>query len=133
MRQSYRPNLPPKPQPYRTLVLDHLGLVAGMFEELGITEVINKATQQDPAMRIVTAGHAVKAMVLHGLGFIHQQLSLVVLENNNGFLTQLLAEGLPLCRSLPESLSASVLVSCQEVGPGEPESAAVQSVRPSAW
>jgi hypothetical protein len=57
----------------------------------------------------------------------------VVLENNNGFLTQLLAEGLPLCRSLPESLSASVLVSCQEVGPGEPESAAVQSVRPSAW
>jgi hypothetical protein len=58
---------------------------------------------------------------------------LVVLENNNGFLTQLLAEGRPLCRSLPESLSASVLVSCQEVGPGEPESAAVQSVRPSAW
>jgi hypothetical protein len=57
----------------------------------------------------------------------------VVLENNNGFLTQLLAEGRPLCRSLPESLSASVLVSCQEVGPGEPESAAVQSVRPSAW
>src|SRR4030095_7583142 len=56
-----------------------------------------------------------------------------VLENNNGFLTQLWAEGRPLCRSLPESLSASVLVSCQEVGPGEPESAAVQSVRPSAW
>jgi hypothetical protein len=39
-----------------------------MFEELGITEVIDKATQQDPAMRIVTAGHAVKAMVLNGLG-----------------------------------------------------------------
>jgi hypothetical protein len=71
MRQSYRPNLPPKPQPYRTLVLDHLGLVAGMFEELGITEVINKATQQDPAMRIVTAGHTVKALVLNGLGVIH--------------------------------------------------------------
>ena len=31
---------------------------------------------------------------------------LVVLENNNGFLTQLLVEGLPLCRFLPESLSA---------------------------
>ena len=68
MRHSYRPDIPPKPQPYHTLILDHLSLVAGMFEELGITEVIDKATQQDPEMRIVTAGHAVKAMVLNGLG-----------------------------------------------------------------
>lgn len=37
MRHSYRPAIPPKPQPYRTQVLDHLGLVAGMFEELGVT------------------------------------------------------------------------------------------------
>ena len=50
MRPSYRPAIPPKPQPYRTQVLDHLGLVAGMFEELGITEIIDRATQQDPAM-----------------------------------------------------------------------------------
>ena len=48
-----------------------------MFEELGITEVIDQATQQDPEMRIVTAGHAVKAMVLNGLGFVNQQLYLV--------------------------------------------------------
>jgi hypothetical protein len=78
MRHSYRSDLPPQPQPYRTQVLDHLGLVAGMFEELGITEVIDRATKQDPEMRIVTAGHAVKAMVLNGLGFINQQLYLVV-------------------------------------------------------
>ena len=77
MRHSYRPDIPPPPQPYRTQVLDHLGLVACMFEELGITEVIDRATQQDPEMRIVTAGHAVKAMVLNGLGFINQQLYLV--------------------------------------------------------
>ena len=50
MRHSYRPDIPPQPQPYRTQVLDHLGLVAGMFEELGITEVIDRATQQDPEM-----------------------------------------------------------------------------------
>ena len=55
MRHSYRPDIPPKPQPYRTQVLDHLGLVAGMFEELGIPEVIDQATQQDPAMRLVTS------------------------------------------------------------------------------
>jgi transposase len=64
-------------QTYHSQVLDHLGLVAGMFEELGITEVIDKATKQDPEMRIVTAGHAVKAMVLNGLGFVNQQLYLV--------------------------------------------------------
>ena len=77
MRPSYRPDIPPKPQQYRTQVLDHLGLVAGMFEELGITEVIDRATKQDPEMRIVTAGHAVKAMVLNGLGFLNHQLYLV--------------------------------------------------------
>jgi hypothetical protein len=48
-----------------------------MFEELGITEVIATTTQQDLEMRIVTAGHAVKAMVLNGLSFLNQQLYLV--------------------------------------------------------
>jgi transposase len=62
---------------YRSQVLDHLGLVAGMFDELGIGEVIDKATQQNPAMQIVTAGNAVKAMVLNGLGFVNQQRYLV--------------------------------------------------------
>jgi transposase len=65
------------PQTYHSQILDHLGLVAGMFEELAIAEVIDTATQQDPAMRMVTAGHAVKAMVLNGLGFVNQQLYLV--------------------------------------------------------
>ena len=61
------------PQTYRSQILDPLGLVAGMFEELGSTEVIDKATKQDPEMRLVTAGHAVKAMVLNGLGFVNPQ------------------------------------------------------------
>jgi transposase len=77
MRHSYRPDISPKPQSYRTPILDHLGLVAGMCAELGITEVIDQATQQNPEMRIVTAGHAVKAMVLNGLGFLNQQRYLV--------------------------------------------------------
>src|SRR6266699_1421259 len=94
MPPSYRPAIPPKPQPYRTLVLDHLGLVAGMFEELGITEVIDKATQQDPEMRIVTAGHAVKAMVLNGLGFVNQQLYLVPHFFQNKPISRLIAQGI---------------------------------------
>src|SRR2546421_1237605 len=77
MRQSYRPDIPPQPQPYRTQSLDHLGLVAGMCEELGIGDVLDQATHQNPAMRDLTVGEAVKAMVLNGLGCINQALDLV--------------------------------------------------------
>src|SRR4029434_2234547 len=75
-------------------LLDHLGLVAGMFEELGITEVIDQATKQNPAMRIVTAGHAVKAMVLNGLGFVNQQLYLVPHFFTHNTLSRLIAPGI---------------------------------------
>jgi len=67
----------PDQPPYRSQVLDHLGLVAGMFDELGIGDVLDRATQQNPEMRDLTVGEAVKAMVLNGLGFINQALSLV--------------------------------------------------------
>jgi transposase len=65
------------PHPYRSQILDHLGLVAAMFDELGIGEVIDRATRHQPETRIVTTGDAVKAMVLNGLGFVNQQLYLV--------------------------------------------------------
>ncbi len=64
-------------QNYRSQILDHLGLVAGMFDELGIGDVIDNVTQQNPEMRDLTVGEAVKAMVLNGLGFINQALYLV--------------------------------------------------------
>jgi transposase len=64
-------------QNYRSQILDHLGLVAGMFDELGIGDVIDNATQQNPEMRDLTVGEAVKALVLNGLGFINQALYLV--------------------------------------------------------
>jgi transposase len=64
-------------QTYRSQILDHLGLVAGMFDELGIGEVVDKATQQNPEMRDLTVGEAVKAMVLNGLGFVNHALYLV--------------------------------------------------------
>ena len=67
----------PDQAPYRSQVLDHLGLVAGMFDELGIGDVIDQATQQHPEMRDLTVGEAVKAMGLNGLGFLNQALYLV--------------------------------------------------------
>src|SRR5688500_7782460 len=73
----------PQPPVYRSQVLDHLGLVAGMFDELGIGDVIDQATQQNPEMRDLTVGEAVKAMVLNGLGVINQALYLVPLFFQN--------------------------------------------------
>jgi transposase len=94
MRPSYRPAISPKPQQYRTQILDHLGLVAGMFEELGITEVMDQATKQDPERRIVPAGQAVKAMVLNGLGFVNQPLYLVPHFFQHTPLSRLIAPGM---------------------------------------
>jgi Domain of unknown function (DUF4277) len=51
---------------YKSCTLAHLGLVAGMYEELGIGEVIDRAVPQDEERRFVSVGQAVKAMVLNG-------------------------------------------------------------------
>ena len=83
-----------QPPPYRSQVLDHLGLVAGMFEELGIGETIDHATQQNPEMRLVTAGHAVNAMVLNGLGCANQQLDLVPRFCQNQPTSRLITPGI---------------------------------------
>jgi transposase len=67
----------PEQPAYRSHVLDHLGLVAGMFDELAMGDVRDQATQHNPDLRDLTVGEAVKAMVLNGLGFINQALDLV--------------------------------------------------------
>ena len=74
-------------------MLDHLGLVAGMYDELGLGDVLDQATQQTPATRVVTVGHAVKAMGLNGLGVVHQPLSLVPMFFQNTPTQRLIASG----------------------------------------
>src|SRR5215470_14733153 len=61
----------------RSHVLAHLGLVAGMVAARGLGASMDRATQQHPAMPIVTPGTAVQAMGRHGLGCIHPPRSLV--------------------------------------------------------
>ena len=57
--------------------LDHLGLVAGMYDELGIGEVLDRTVPQDTRQRQVSLGQAVKALVLNGLGLVNRALYLV--------------------------------------------------------
>jgi transposase len=82
------------PRLYRSEILDHLGLVAGMYDELGIGEVLDRTLQQTPETRFVTVGNAVKAMVLNGLGFVHQQLYLVPMFFQNKPTQRLVAPGI---------------------------------------
>ena len=42
------------PATYQSQILDHLGLVAGMFDELGIGNVIDQAIDQDASKRQVS-------------------------------------------------------------------------------
>src|SRR5438034_4242110 len=54
--------------------LDHLGIVAGVCDQIGLVEEIDQAVESTG--RIVTVGYAVKAMVLNGLGFVSRPLYL---------------------------------------------------------
>jgi transposase len=55
--------------------LDHLGIVAGLVDELEIVEQINESLGQDPR-ETVSAGVVVKAMILNALGFVAAPLYL---------------------------------------------------------
>lgn len=63
-------------QTYESRILDHLGLVAGMCDELGLSDWIDGRIAQDTEQRTVSVGQAVKAMILNGLGFTEQRLYL---------------------------------------------------------
>jgi len=65
------------PELYQSYNLEHLGLVASMYDELGIGELIDQMIYQDDDKRNVSLGQAIKAMVLNGLGFANQTLYLM--------------------------------------------------------
>jgi transposase len=82
------------PPIYQSQVLDHLGLVAGMFDELGIGAVLDQAIPQDMTKRTVSLGQALKAMVLNGLGVVNQRLYLVPRFFQNTPTERLLGAGI---------------------------------------
>ncbi|NDJ21399.1 IS1634 family transposase, partial [Nostoc sp. B(2019)] len=55
--------------------LNHLGIIAGIIDEIGLVEEINQLLGTHPK-EIVSPGHVVKAMILNGLGFVAAPLYL---------------------------------------------------------
>jgi len=64
-------------QEYSSKTLDHLGLVAGICREIGISEEIDKHCPSDSPDQIVSNGKALEAMILNGLGFVNKRLYLI--------------------------------------------------------
>src|SRR5215210_3741407 len=62
---------------HKSETLEHLGLVAGMFDELGIGDLVDEMVPQDLSQRKVSVAQALKAMVLNGLGFANRRLYLM--------------------------------------------------------
>jgi|GEM_PF-6888605 len=48
--------------------IDHLGIIVGIVDEIGIVEIINDLLGTHPQEQ-VSAGHVVKALILNCLGF----------------------------------------------------------------
>jgi len=89
---------------YESEILDHLGLVAGMYDELEIGRRIDSCIAQDLDQREVSVGQAVKAMVINGLGFVQQSLYLTPRFFKNRPTDRLIGEGVE-----PEHLNDDAL------------------------
>jgi transposase len=72
--------------------LDHLGIVAGICNEIGLAETIN--TQIADTGRKVSVGQAVQAMILNGLGFVSRPLYLSPEFFHNKPVELLIGEGI---------------------------------------
>ena len=55
--------------------INHLGIIAGIIDELEIVELINQELGIEE-QEIVNSGEIVKAIILNGLGFVSQPLYL---------------------------------------------------------
>lgn len=59
----------------QVLDIDHLGIVAGIIDQMGLVEQVNQIVGTTPQEQ-VSPGHILKAMILNGLGFLSAPLYL---------------------------------------------------------
>ncbi|MDX2302706.1 MAG: DUF4277 domain-containing protein, partial [Microscillaceae bacterium] len=55
---------------YSSKTLNHLCLVAGMCDRLGLVEEIDKVLPAADDQQLISNGTCVKALILNGLGFV---------------------------------------------------------------
>lgn len=73
--------------------IDHIGIVAGICDEMGLVEQMNQLLGTHP-QEIISAGQVVKVIILNGLGFVSAPLYLFEKFFDGKATEHLLGEGI---------------------------------------
>jgi transposase len=73
--------------------IDHLGIVAGIIDDIGLVEQVNEL-MGNPVQREISIGHVLKAMILNGLGVVSAPLYLFSQFFEGKATAHLLGEGI---------------------------------------
>ncbi|MGL5508920.1 MAG: IS1634 family transposase, partial [Microcoleaceae cyanobacterium] len=74
--------------------IDHCGIVAGIIDEIGLVEKIDEKVGSGHVQELVSAGIAVKAMIINGLGFVSAPLYLFAKFYEEKGIENLLGKGI---------------------------------------
>lgn len=100
---------------YESEVLDHLGLVAGMVDELGLVDRVDQLLPKSVDHQKVSNGHALKAMIINGLGFTQRALYLTPQFFQNKPVERLIGAGIEAAH-LNDDLLGRVLDAIEDYG-----------------
>ncbi len=76
--------------------IDHLGIVAGIIDSIGLVKIINNLLGENISEKI-SSGHVVKAMILNGSGFVSASLYMFSKFFDNRACEHLIGEGVKAC------------------------------------
>lgn len=97
--------------------LNHLGIIAGIIDEIGIVEIINKELGEDSS-EIVSSGVIIKAIIINGLGFLSRPLYLFPQFFSDKTTAHLLGKGIE-ADNLNDDKIGRVMDKCYHYGISE--------------
>ncbi len=97
--------------------INHLGIIAGIIDEIGIVEIINQQLGTD-SKEIVSPGVIIKAIILNGLGFLSRPLYLFQQFFEDKATEHLLGTGI-LPKHLNDDRIGRVMDKCYNYGISE--------------
>jgi transposase len=97
--------------------IDHLGLVAGIFDQLGIGKVIDSRLPKSRHHKVAHSG-TTKAMILNGLGYVGQRLYLFPEYSEKVLVSKLIGGGIQAA-DLNDDVLGATLDAIYRYGPTE--------------
>ena len=97
--------------------LNHLGIIAGIIDEIGIVEIVDEQLGTD-LKEIVSPGIIIKAIILNGLGFVARPLYLFPQFFEDKATEHLLGKGI-LPQNLNDDKIGRVMDKCYSYGISE--------------